>query len=673
MKLTITIKGENVEIELYDFQFWNQRFFCRGNIGDDIFKFISTSRFENLLINDIEGIEYKFKPNPKFNPYTTKIDRIIDELNYKGNSRIYLKSILRTEYITTIKGKGSRDFKKIKHMQYDSNKGEIVKVWKRVKKSNIEDPRELAYKRKVKTGEFDKTIYIRPICDIGPNEFSGKYINVYCFGKTIDNLFFETIDFIEPEFYLYKYQTNINYRNENRSVRKDGKPKILTMTQISLFATDPINRIIHAVKKTSDENDNILIEDFFNTELLTKIFQADIPTPGGSTFRTVLRIIHDTTNYTHINTPIELISYDKYISKIIEENDKWIHILNKGMPRHKKYELRYFYEYKRFITPLLAQVRRRTLDPGFKATPKGVLWLHKLILHRDITPGVYNLVYYQNDTVVNELEELLLVNSQLSATPLFQIKLQYNFEKKRLMIDGYNSKSKLYKEIEEYIGISQSIILKIILANMDKYGVIELGISKKKGISTDKLRLYTSPYFYTLVNLYDIFNVFGQCSGAIRAILSTEEEIKRNEIRSFRLKALKEIYQFEFHSIPKNPFSDLIFLEINDHSYQLNDLAINIPQAIDFIINMRDIEYTTDRQYKNMKEHGRDMRRRDNMKDRTKKLPTWYASANRLILFESEAPLDIPTFEEWRQNETNHLTIGNPLNLVSSPHPDHSS
>jgi hypothetical protein len=660
MRITITRNYQDVEVELYDFQFWNRRLFCKGNINGEICQFISTEGFENLLIkikedgeyvfNPNQDIKYEFELNKKFNPYTSDYIPVKEELLGNKN-RSYFKRLLLKEYTNTYrkpnKNKSELKIKKIKRItynKYDVNSGKIIKRRKTVKLTNANrDEAITVWKRvNIKTDIMIETKTFKPFYDIGPKDFTGNYKLVYHIGRVIDNLFFETVDFVRPEFDLWQYQTVSEYRSLHYSNGNEKEPKLIMDNQKSLFNYETPSKIIHAVRKTQNDRNEIIVEDFFNTNILIDIFNNDSPPPGRSTstFRNVLNTVHGgSVCYDHIDMIIEFISYDKYLKKIVDDNDKWIRALYGGMRKNRKYELRHFYEYKRFIAPWLAHVRRRTLDPEFEAGARGALWSHKFVLHSEVVAGVYNLVYYQNNSIDNELQKVLLVESRINADPLFRIELHYDTCENRLVIDGYNNKHQLCEILKNYVSLSNLIIMQGILTGLNKQGKIELDISKSKN-SLDKLRLYINSS--TLVNLYDILEVFGQCSGRVRSNLKKEYVYTKD---------LKEIYDFEFYSIPQAPTSELVMLEVNSNPIKLDRIAIDVMQAIDFIVQIEKMEFTTDNQSNNMMQHGLDSRRRDKMVDRAVKSKLWYASANKLIMFASMPHSDnyIPTFNEWRR------------------------
>lgn len=70
MKLFISFENELIEFNLYDFQYWNQRFFCLGMSTDGrlMKKFISTKGFDKLLVESDIGSKFNFKKE-HFNPY----------------------------------------------------------------------------------------------------------------------------------------------------------------------------------------------------------------------------------------------------------------------------------------------------------------------------------------------------------------------------------------------------------------------------------------------------------------------------------------------------------------------------------------------------------------------------------------------------------------------------
>jgi hypothetical protein len=664
MKIVIIRNYEDVEIELYDLQFWNRRLFCKGDIDNKTYKFISTEGFENLLIKIEEGEEYEFNPkedikykfelNRKFNPYTSEYVPVRNELSGNNTrsyfSRLQIKAYVKVlnkprKYRDNIVNIKDRKFKRITYEDIDIRTAKTIKKRKYVSFSS-KDTNVTLRKVKFKTDEFIERKYIKPIKDVGPNDFSGDYKLIQSLGPLIDNMFFETVDFDYPEFDLWKYQNNENYRMMNYSHQRNIKPKLIKMSGGNLFSSDDPQKIIHAVRKSEDENNVISYEDFFNTNILIKIFDFDAPTRGGSTFRRVLKETCDNSNYTRIKMVIEFISYQKYLKKIIGENDKWIHILFDTYRRNRKYELRHFFEYKMLIKPWLISGRSRPLDPEFKAAKRGGLWGHRFVLHSEITPGEFTLAYYRNDTPVNELETLFLINTKLTATPLFHVKLQYDFDKKRLMIDGYENKYKLSQDIVKYTSISHSITVSNILANLDKNGKIEMKLSKTK------MRLYIAAE--TLINLYDLFETFGSHVGKVRDNLKLEY---------VRTKVLNEIFEFDFYSITKVLSLRSGLLEINDHPLDLNEIAVTIYQAIDFIVKMKDEEYSTKTHYKNMKEHGIDVSHKNKMGDRSAKIRTWYSDANKLILFASNFQPDeyVPTLNEWSENAKNSIALTNSI------------
>ena len=95
MNINITYCEEEHTIFLYNFQYWNQRFFCLGQSQDgSIFKkFISTKGFDQLLMESTTGPQFKFKKE-HFNPYlcsrekdlwkeSQQIDHLADKLEIK--------------------------------------------------------------------------------------------------------------------------------------------------------------------------------------------------------------------------------------------------------------------------------------------------------------------------------------------------------------------------------------------------------------------------------------------------------------------------------------------------------------------------------------------------------------------------------------------------------------
>jgi hypothetical protein len=70
MKVNITYQDQEIEVFLYNFQYWNQRFFCLGSNQDGTLfkKFISTKGFDVLLMENDEGPSFTFKKE-HFNPY----------------------------------------------------------------------------------------------------------------------------------------------------------------------------------------------------------------------------------------------------------------------------------------------------------------------------------------------------------------------------------------------------------------------------------------------------------------------------------------------------------------------------------------------------------------------------------------------------------------------------
>jgi len=74
MNIKIRIRNEEIEFNLYNFQYWNQRMFCLGMTldGKTIKNFISTKGFDKLLVSTIEAVEgsgyFHFKKE-HFNPY----------------------------------------------------------------------------------------------------------------------------------------------------------------------------------------------------------------------------------------------------------------------------------------------------------------------------------------------------------------------------------------------------------------------------------------------------------------------------------------------------------------------------------------------------------------------------------------------------------------------------
>lgn len=70
MKIIATINNETHIIHLYNFQYWNQRWFCLGlSLDGSIFKkFITTKGFDSILIESNSGIQFNFKQE-HFSPY----------------------------------------------------------------------------------------------------------------------------------------------------------------------------------------------------------------------------------------------------------------------------------------------------------------------------------------------------------------------------------------------------------------------------------------------------------------------------------------------------------------------------------------------------------------------------------------------------------------------------
>ena len=70
MNITIKYNEQEYDVHLYNFQYWNQRFFCLGQSTDgSLFKkFISTKGFDHLMMEADNGPFFKFKKE-HFNPY----------------------------------------------------------------------------------------------------------------------------------------------------------------------------------------------------------------------------------------------------------------------------------------------------------------------------------------------------------------------------------------------------------------------------------------------------------------------------------------------------------------------------------------------------------------------------------------------------------------------------
>ena len=115
--------------------------------------------------------------------------------------------------------------------------------------------------------------------DIGPSEYSGKYITCHLFDQYRDDIYFETLNYLpNKKFDIFKYQTDDLYYTQHMSANKTHLPII-----INQFNNDHIfgkTNIIHAVQDNGVE--------LFDTNSLFNIADADLGYPNMNSFYNIM-------------------------------------------------------------------------------------------------------------------------------------------------------------------------------------------------------------------------------------------------------------------------------------------------------------------------------------------------------------------------------------------------
>jgi len=399
--------------------------------------------------------------------------------------------------------------------------------------------------------------------DIGPSEFSGRYVDVADIGEYRVDTVFETKEFVKPDFDLYRYQNDSEYCVDNRSKKKDREPKLVCCDSNEMYGKV---KIIHGVSNTGDE--------FFDMESINYLLNRDIGHPEGKPTSIICGIVPVTVfRVMEFFKPkhIESLMNDCGNSYIVSKIDR--------KKSNRKQALRFLYEYFQCVNKITSERRKKTNLKFFGNSVKDSKE-SEFVIHFDKYDS-FKIVYYTNVFVSER------TGSLIDSTPgnsEFAISGRYDFNDKMVVYENFESKKDLLSCIEQRLSKSKSINLCKLIGQflnpsidfMPK--VLNLPMIKNEtGLIIYQIPIYENESIFgtgDYVNLQSFIKIFGMHNETLSRVLNDGIRSRVYEFFKFKFNIyrISNDYREELGEVGDCEI-EKIMIPMNDAKQMLNVLA----------------------------------------------------------------------------------------------------
>lgn len=413
--------------------------------------------------------------------------------------------------------------------------------------------------------------------DIGPSEYSGRYVTCYLFNSYRDDVYFEQVKYeLNKKFDPYMYQTDDLYFTQHHSASKNSLPTIFNIyNNESIFNTLSIT---HGVKDDGTE--------FFDTKSLVDVCNADLGHPNMNGFYAIARSADK-----HIFLHEEKIGISTFYKKeqILKfESDCGSNYITKNITKkfsRKKQVFRYLYEYYRVIHECTSN-RRKVSIPA-QTRPKEFLKEDFYPVFPTNEMGIFKIVYFNDIFTVENRHGLV---PTIPGFGQFCINGVYDYKSGIPVFDEFETRNELSLFIQKNLGTTSALRLNNIIATwfQPTYGYVPRNVIIKMATKancqplSDKLTIYSIPVIEnngeifcsnTYVNFFQLLANFGLGLPIIRNLL------RMNEWSSHLEKELN--ITLDIYHIVRDTRRPLLPLENNDK--QISQCMISLKSAIQLI------------------------------------------------------------------------------------------